>query len=74
MENFAKEFIGKFCIIYLMSGFSSQIVGTVKGVNSNGILISDKEGRVQLINLDYVTRIREYPVNKKGKTKNFVLD
>ena len=70
MLKLAEGFIGKRCIFYT---FNSQIIGTIKEIGTNGILIEEKDN-LQIINPDYVSRIREYPKNKKGKYKDVVLD
>lgn len=74
MESFAKQFIGKECLIYIMSGSLSNVTGTIKEVQDGGMLIEGSDKQLQVINLDYVTRIMEYPRNKKGKKKSLVLD
>lgn len=74
MEEFAKQFMEKECLIYIMNGGSATVEGTVKEVSGGGILILDSAGDKQLINLEYVTRIREVPRNKNGKKKSLVLD
>ena len=38
----------------------------IKEVTDNGIVLENKNG-VQVVNLDYVVKLREYPYNKKGK-------
>lgn len=70
MLKLAENFVGKRCLFYT---FNNQIAGTVKEISTNGILIEEK-GELQIINPDYVVRIREYPKNKKGKYKDVVLD
>lgn len=40
--------------------------GVIKEVTDNGIVLENKNG-VQVVNLDYVVKLREYPHNKKGK-------
>lgn len=40
--------------------------GVIKEVTGNGIVLENKNG-VQVVNLDYVVKLREYPYNKKGK-------
>lgn len=70
MLTLAKNFIGKKCLFYT---FNNQITGTIKEVTENGILIEEKN-ELQIINPDYVVRIREYPKNKKGKDKSVILD
>lgn len=73
MEEFAKQFIGKDCLIYVTDN-SSTVEGIIREVSGGGIFIEDAAGGKQLINLDYVTRIREVPRNKNGKKKSVVLD
>ena len=70
MLEFAQQFIGKRCIFYT---FNSQVYGTVKEIGKNGILIEEK-GNLQIINPDYIIRMREYPKNKKGKYKDVIFD
>lgn len=72
MKEFAKQFIGKDCIIYT---FDSQVAGIVLDVSESGGALLVKNGNtVEAVNLDYVTRLREYPKNNKGKRKDIVLD
>ncbi len=70
MTELAKQFIDKECIIYT---FNSQLEGRVKDVKDGAILV-DKKGVLEAVNLDFVTRIREYPRKKNGKKKSVVLD
>lgn len=70
MLKLAQQLIGKRCLFYT---FSSQISGTIKEIGENGILIEEK-GNLQIINPDYIIRMREYPKNKKGKYKDVIFD
>ncbi len=70
MIELARSFIGKECIVYT---FNSQITGVVKEVSDGGLLLESNKTR-EIINLDFVVRIREYPKNKNGKKKSVVLD
>ncbi len=72
MIEFAKRFIDKECVIYTFDG-SHQIIGTIKEVTDGAVLI-EKNGQSEAINLDFVLRIREYPVDKKGKKKSVIFD
>lgn len=72
MEELARQFIGKECIIYTVTSTDSSIQGTVKDVTDGGIVL-EKDGNVEAVNLEYVTRIREYPRNAKGKKKTIVF-
>ena len=73
MEELAKKFIGKDCVIYTVIDTSATITGVIKEVEGGGMLVEGKKG-LQIVNLEYVTRIREYPVNKKGKKVSVILD
>ena len=68
MKELAKQFIGRECLIYTMMSSDSSIRGTVKEVTDGGIIVENKEG-TEAVNLEYITRIREWPRNAKGKKK-----
>ncbi len=63
MKELAERFIGKDVYINLLDGRAD---GVIKEVTDNGIVLENKNG-VQVVNLDYVVKLREYPYNKKGK-------
>lgn len=63
MRELAERFIGKDVYINLLDGRAD---GVIKEVTGNGIVLENKNG-VQVVNLDYVVKLREYPHNKKGK-------
>lgn len=71
MRELAKQFIGKECLIYTIN--SSNVEGILRDVGSSGLLVENK-GNTEVVNLDYVVRLREYPKDKKGKKKSVVLD
>lgn len=71
MQELAKRFIGKDVLLYLIS--ESNIDGILKEVIDNAVVI-EKDGKVNVVNLDYVVRMREYPVGKNGKRKAIVFD
>ena len=60
MFELAKRFIGKECTIYSMD---NQFKGVVEEVTENAILV-EKNGSMELINLNFVVRIKE------NKSKN----
>lgn len=72
MKKLAQEFIGKECMVYTVASDSS-VNGTIKEITDSGLLI-EKDGNLQAVNLEYVTRIREWPRKKNGKKKEIVLD
>lgn len=38
------------------------------------MIIENTSGELEVVNLDFVTRIRQYPRKKNGKKKSLVLD
>lgn len=70
MVELAKQFIGKECILYTLN---NQITGTVLEVSDGAVVLENNNTR-EIVNLDYIIRIREYPRNKNGKKKSVVLD
>lgn len=70
MEMLAKQFIGKECLVYTVTDTMGSIQGTVKEVTGGGLILECSDG-LQAVNLEYVTSIREYPRNAKGKKKAF---
>lgn len=72
MVELAKRFIGKECIVCTISNSGTQ-QEIIKEVSDGAILI-ENDNNIQVINLDYVIRIKEYPRKKNGKKKAFVLD
>ena len=74
MKDLAKRFIGEECIIYTVASDSGSIQGVIKEVADGGMIIDRKSGEREIINLDFVTRIRQYPRKKNGKKKDVVLD
>ena len=73
MKELAKNFIGKECLVYTVASDSNSVNGTIKEITDTGLLI-EKDGYLQVVNLEYVTRIREWPRKKNGKKKEIVLD
>lgn len=70
MIELAKKFIGKKCLIY---AFDTQVTGVLTEVTNGGVLV-DNNGSIEVLNMDFIVRIREYPKNRKGKDKSVVLD
>lgn len=72
MLELAKMFLEKECIIYT---FDSQLQGIIKQITDNAVLIERKGDKtMEVVNADFIVRIREFPKNKKGKSKSVVLD
>lgn len=74
MKELAKQFMGEECIIYTITSNDGSIAGIVKEISDSGMVIEKRTGEREIINLDFVTRIREYPKKKNGKKKGLVLD
>ena len=73
MKELAQKFIGKECLVYTVASDSNSINGTIKEITDDGLLI-ENGGYLQAVNLEYVTRIREWPRKKNGRKKEIVLD
>ena len=74
MKELAKRFIGEECIIYTITSNDGSVQGVIKEIDDGGMVIEKNSGELEIINLDYVTRIRQYPRKKNGKKKDIVLD
>lgn len=74
MKELAKRFIDEECIIYTITSNDGSIMGAIREINDGGMVIERNTGEREIINLDYVTRIRQYPRKKNGKKKGLVLD
>ncbi len=74
MKEFAKQFIGEECIIYTITSNDGSVQGVIKEIGDSGMVIERNSGQREIVNLDFVTRIREYPRKKNGKKKGIVLD
>lgn len=70
MIELIKSFINKKCLIYTINGTFN---GVITDVTNGGISINNGKN-FEIVNIDYIIRIREYPKNKNGKKKSFVLD
>lgn len=74
MKELAKQFIGETCIIYTITSSSGSLQGVIKEINDGGMIVERTSGEREIVNLDFVTSIREYPRKKNGKKKSVVLD
>ena len=74
MKELAKRFIGEECIIYTIASNDGSIQGVIKEIDDGGMVIEKKTGELEIINLDFVTRIRQYPRKKNGRKKDIVPD
>lgn len=72
MVELAKRFIGKECIISIITS-STGVMGTIEAVEEHGMLVKKGE-ETTLVNLEYVSQIKEYPRKKNGKKKAVVLE
>ena len=71
MSHMIEKFIGKDCLINLGSGSAAD--GVVKSVSDGWVELEGKDGNLQAVNIDYISRIRVYPTNKNGKRNAFCL-
>ena len=74
MRELAQQFIGEECIIYTITSNDGSVQGVIKEINDGGMIIERNSGEREIVNLDFVTRIREYPRKKNCKKKGVILD
>ena len=74
VKELAKQFIGEECIIYTITSDDGSVQGVIKEIDDGGMIIDRNSGEREIINLDFVTRIRQYPKKKNGKKKSVVFD
>lgn len=74
VKELAKQFIGEECIIYTITSNDGSVQGVIKEIDGGGMIIERNSGEREIINLDFVTRIRQYPKKKNGKKKSVVFD
>ena len=72
MKELAKRFIGEECIIYTITSNDGSVQGLIKEIDDGGMVVEKKTGELEIINLDFVTRIRQYPRKKNGKKKSII--
>ncbi|MCD7756165.1 MAG: hypothetical protein LUJ09_07560 [Firmicutes bacterium] len=70
MEEMAKTFVGKDCVVFTIRE-ESPLTGTLREVR-DGALLLEKDGNRSLVNLEFVVRLQEHPVGKSGKKKLIV--
>ena len=63
MNETLQRYVGKECII--TTNLGSAFTGSVEAIEDNWLILCDGD----MVNIDYVSRIREHPRNKKGKKK-----
>lgn len=73
MTELIQKYIGKECLIYTCMSSSSLLKGVVLSCKDGWIEV-ETDGQTDIVNCEYIIRIREYPKNKKGKRKSVVLD
>ncbi len=72
MSDIFNKYVSKDCLVYTSNSNSSVIEGTVTDVSNNWLSIKTKDGD-EAVNFDYIVRIKEHPVNKKGKKKSVIF-
>ncbi len=63
MNELIETMIGKRCEI--TGDISANCIGTILSAKENWIEVADDKGRKRLLNLSYVSSIREYPKKEK---------
>lgn len=64
-----KRFIDKEVIITTLHNDYSSLEGFVREVNENWLVIETTNKGLDMVNIEYIVRIREYPRKANGKKK-----
>ena len=67
MNELLEKYIVRECIVYTLG--DSQITGTITALKDGWLNIADKLGNEEVLNLEYIVRVRDIPLNKNGKKK-----
>ena len=63
MTEAVKKLIGRECSFYLLSG---EVTGIVREVEGRSVVVETRR-ETQVVNLDFVMRVREIPEKKRKK-------
>ena len=66
MNEIIQKFIGKECIISTINSESVSVQGTIEEINGGWITVTH-DGTEEMINVDYIVKIKGYPRKKKNK-------
>lgn len=72
MNEMINGFVGKDCIVFIAASSGTGVNGVITSVNENWITVKTVNGE-EVINLDYVIRVKEHPVRKNGKKKKITF-
>lgn len=73
MNELVKEYIGRDVILTTIDGTAAD--GVLESVSDEWAMVKSFNGEKNIaVNLSFVTRVREYPKNKKGKRASIVAD
>lgn len=67
MTSLIERFIGKDVFISLASGTNAD--GVLKSIDGGWLELENDKGEIQAVNCEYISKIKEYPKNSKGKRK-----
>lgn len=65
MNELVSKYIGKECVVTTMN---NSATGFIRSVQDNWLEI-ENDGKTDIINLDFIIKISEYPRRKNGKKK-----
>ena len=62
MHELLEKYVGKECTVYTLDG--NYVNGTVDSLKDGWLSLSTKQGSTEVLNLDYIIRIREKKIKK----------
>lgn len=71
MTEIFYEYIDKYILIQTLP--SATIAGKLEKINDGWATIRLKDNTTQAVNIEYISSIKEIPLNKKGKPKSIYI-
>lgn len=72
MRNFIEKFVNQDCVVYLEGG--QQVLGKIAEVSENAIYLERENKNFEVINMRYILRVRQHPLDKKGRKVSVIFD
>ena len=72
MNKIVMDYVGKECLIYTIN--NAYVEGVIESAEDGWIVVRSFKGNTtEAVNVEYITRIKEYPRDKNGKRKSVVF-
>lgn len=72
MHDMIVPFMGKDVVIILVSEYGGPVVGKICQIQDDWLRVEREDGQFEIVKIDYIARIVEHPVDKKGKKRMII--